>query len=718
MAEEVINKGNTQEPKAANKYSLYAGREETVNWGQVAVNLTKGLNTIKQQRDAAKQKIIDDTSAAMTTLSEIADVQSGSMNTLLIDGSDFSKNTLQANMDLVRRGLLDPKDYMLIMQQQKDGYKSLSNYAKNYDAKYQEGMKRIQDGSASNLEEYFRGTGFSFGNVKNKKLWTDPASGELFLVEMQEENGKFVLPDRAKNPGAYQSPSSMVNMIAFQEDSANLSEDVKNLVTANLAEVVTSTMSSYTVLSGGKDVKSIEDFRQLFDDVEGEGFTDANGNKMSFDDWMAQQAKGVVGNSNKAAEYLMNSGMGYFFTDDENVAKNNNLAIFTKVDGGPPQVTISDEQMKQAESLAKNAINSQLDMVVKNNAGLGGQQKQQDSSATINKDTLDKNINGYLNDLNRVLTDTDLGSAESQLNKLIQARNEQNIDNGNPVITNVDITDDIILVEFDGREPIQIQRRRYNDDNSLAGETTLQEDIASLYDVLSPFGDQEGYDLSTTEVTQRIKDNVTLGDRGENRNVGFEEAQEDAVTGTTSATVFDINGEDKTLADYFKNDANLGDIVDVTNLDSTVQDKLNTALNDFLSENDKKVFADAGLTNLQIEVYGTPAKARVSYQYKPTREEAIALIKARGIENPEEASIEKVMNTLQTKNEYLGSTKGGTSMAQLANHVAEAMNWVNKSANKRRGKKSGQTFRPTLMVWLKDNPGKTAADYKKEYNLK
>ena len=170
MAENVTNKNK---PTASNKYSLYAGREEAVNWGQVAVNLTKGLETIRDQRAAAKQKIIDDTNAAMTELSEIADVQSGSMNTLLIDGSDFSKNTLQANMDLVRRGLLDPKDYMLIMQQQKDGYKSLSNYAKNYDAKYQEGMARIQDGSASNLEEYFRGTGFSFGNVKNKKLWTD-----------------------------------------------------------------------------------------------------------------------------------------------------------------------------------------------------------------------------------------------------------------------------------------------------------------------------------------------------------------------------------------------------------------------------------------------------------------------------------------------------------------------------------------------------------------
>lgn len=711
---------NTQKPTASNKYSLYSGREEAVNWGQVAVDLTKGLEGIRDTRAAAKQKIIDDTNAAMDKLSEIADLQAPSMNSLIIDGSDFSKNTLQANMDLVKRGLLDPKDYMLIMQQQKDGYKQLSNYAKNYDAKYKEGMERIKAGEASNLEEFFRGTGFSFGNTKNKKLWSDPATGQLLLVEMEPDPnnpGQFRLPSREKNPGAYTTPASMLNLINFQENARDLNEDVANLVTNNLAEVVTSTITSYSVLSGGKDVKSIEDFRQLFDDVEGEGFTDAQGNKMTFDSWLESQAKGVVSDSNAAAEYLTNAGLGFDYTDDpEKAKKNPKLILVNTGEGQTPTITLTDEQQAEAIRLAKNQINSQLDSVVKVNAGLGGQQKQQDTAATTNKETLDNNINGYLNDLNRVLTDTDLQSAQSQLNKLIQARNEQNIKNNNPVITNVDITDDIILVEFDGREPIQIQRRKYNDDNSIAGETTLQEDIASLYDVLSPFGDQEGYDLSTTEVTQRIADNVTLGDRGENRNVGFEEAQEDAATGTTSATVFDINGEDKTLADYFKNDANLGDTT-TGNLDSTVQDKMNTALNDFLSENDKKVFADAGLTNLQIEVYGTPAKARVSYQYKPTREEAIALIKARGVENPEEVSIEKVMNTLQTKNEYLGSAKNGTSMAQLANHVAEAMNWVNESANKRRGKKTTQTFRPTLMVWLKENPGKTAKDYKAEFGL-
>tara|TARA_Y100000114_G_scaffold145136_1_gene154503 strand:- start:23306 stop:25387 length:2082 start_codon:yes stop_codon:yes gene_type:complete len=693
MAENVKNKVT---PGASNKYSLYAGREETVNWGQVAVNLTKGLNTIAKEREAAKQKIIDDTNAAMTELSEIADVQSGSMNSILIDGSDFSKNTLQANMDLVRRGLLDPKDYMLIMQQQKDGYKSLSNYAKNYDAKYQEGMARIQDGSASNLEEYFRGTGFSFGNVKNKKLWTDPGTGELFLVEMQpdpDNPGKFILPDRNEMPGAYASPSSMVNMIGFQEDSKNLSEDVKNMVTANLAEVVTATISSYSVLSGGKDVTSIEDFRQLFDDVEGAGFTDAQGNKMSYDDWMTQQAKGVVGNANGAAEYLMNANMGYFFTDDKKVAESNPLAILAVSDGGPPQVTISDKQMEAAENLAKNQINSQLDSVVKVNAGLGGQQERAQTTGEINQENIDDNINGYLNDLNRVLTDTDLQSAESQLQKLIQQRNEQNIKSKNPVINNVDITDDVILIEFDGREPIQIQRRKYNDDGTVAGETTLQEDIASLYDVLSPFGDKEGYDLSTTEVDKRIEGNVSLGDRGENRNVGFEEARADASTDNTSAKIYDIDGTDETILDYLRDEGGMSETT-TGNRNAEIQRVLTQTINRFLSASDKQAFADAGFTGLKIDVSGTGTNNKITLIYK----------KPGG------------GGTVEEVREVIGTGRDGTTMEQLADAIADGMNKVNEDANKNRVKK-GQTFRPTLMQYLKDNPEKTAKDYKQQYGL-
>ena len=295
--------------------------------------------------------------------------------------------------------------------------------------------------------------------------------------------------------------------------------------------------------------------------------------------------------------------------------------------------------------------------------------------------------------MNRVLTDTDLVSAESQLKKLIQQRNEQNIDKGNPVINNVDITDDIILIEFDGREPIQIQRRKYNDDGTIAGETTLQEDIASLYDVLSPFGDKEGYDLSTTEVTKRIEGNVSLGDRGENRNVGFEEAKEDASTDNTSAKVYDIDGTDETIADYLKNKGGMDDTT-TGNRNAEIQRVLNQTINRFLSASDKQAFADAGFTGLKIDVSGTGTNNKITLIYN----------KPDGDGNMQEVRV------------VIGTGKDGTTMEQLADSIADGMNKVNDDANKNRVKK-GQTFRPTLMQYLKENPDKTVKDYKQEFGL-
>ena len=601
MAENVTNKNK---PQASNKYSLYAGREEAVNWGQVAVNLTKGLETIRDQRAAAKQKIIDDTNTAMTELSEIADVQSGSMNTLLIDGSDFSKNTLQANMDLVRRGLLDPKDYMLIMQQQKDGYKSLSNYAKNYDAKYQEGMARIQDGSASNLEEFFRGTGFSFGNVKNKKLWTDPASGELFLVEMKDDGtGKFVLPDRATNPDAYSSPSSMVNMIGFQEDSADLNEDVKNIVTNNLAEVVTATITSYNVLSGGKDVKSIEDFRQLFEDVEGAGFENADGSKMTFDDWMTQQAKGVVGNANKAAEYLMNAGMGYSFTMDEAEAAAAPLKILAKSDGGQQQITLTDEQIKAAENLAKNQINSQLDSVVKINAGLGG---QQESSSNQTERKENETTAGYISDLNTVLTG-DVATAKQTLQGLIETRNVQNKANNQPTIDGFDMTEDYIIFYMSDGNNIRRERGTFDDPGTADGDegtkTSISQDIAVIYDVLVPGGQGVKTGLSDQQIFDFIKDQkINIGtEAGDGFGIGESLTEIDNI-GTTTQKKF-TDGSTGTILSIV--DKLIGDEVSpLTDTDEQVRDVVEQSFTNFQTKQSRINQQRAGITDLKFNNKG------------------------------------------------------------------------------------------------------------------
>ena len=688
MAENVTNKNK---PQASNKYSLYAGREEAVNWGQVAVNLTKGLETIRDQRAAAKQKIIDDTNTAMTELSEIADVQSGSMNTLLIDGSDFSKNTLQANMDLVRRGLLDPKDYMLIMQQQKDGYKSLSNYAKNYDAKYQEGMARIQDGSASNLEEFFRGTGFSFGNVKNKKLWTDPASGELFLVEMKDDGtGKFVLPDRATNPDAYSSPSSMVNMIGFQEDSADLNEDVKNIVTNNLAEVVTATITSYNVLSGGKDVKSIEDFRQLFEDVEGAGFKNADGSKMTFDDWMTQQAKGVVGNANKAAEYLMNAGMGYSFTMDEAEAAADPLKILAKSDGAPPQITLTDEQIKAAENLAKNQINSQLDSVVKINAGLGG---QQESSSNQTERKENETTAGYISDLNTVLTG-DVATAKQTLQGLIETRNVQNKANNQPTIDGFDMTEDYIIFYMSDGNNIRRERGTFDDpgtaDVDEGTKTSISQDIAGIYDVLVPGGQGVKTGLSDQQIFDFIKDQkINIGtEAGDGFGIGESLTEIDNI-GTTTQKKF-TDGSTGTILSIV--DKLIGDEVSpLTDTDEQVRDVVEQSFTNFQTKQSRINQQRAGITDLKFNNKGAD---EISITFMLNGEE------------------EEIMVGKKISDEYV-------TKETIAQAIADALNKFNKMAYDEAIKKGGSRgARKTFKEWQADNKkeaNESFQDYVKRY---
>ena len=688
MAENVKNKVT---PGASNKYSLYAGREETVNWGQVAVNLTKGLNTIAKEREAAKQKIIDDTNAAMTELSEIADVQSGSMNSILIDGSDFSKNTLQANMDLVRRGLLDPKDYMLIMQQQKDGYKSLSNYAKNYDAKYQEGMARIQDGSASNLEEFFRGTGFSFGNVKNKKLWTDPASGELFLVEMKDDGtGKFVLPDRATNPDAYSSPSSMVNMIGFQEDSADLNEDVKNIVTNNLAEVVTATITSYNVLSGGKDVKSIEDFRQLFEDVEGAGFENADGSKMTFDDWMTQQAKGVVGNANKAAEYLMNAGMGYSFTMDEKEAAADPLKILATSDGGPPKITLTPEQIKAAENLAKNQINSQLDSVVKINAGLGG---QQESSSNQTERKENETTAGYISDLNTVLTG-DVATAKQTLQGLIETRNVQNKANNQPTIDGFDMTEDYIIFYMSDGNNIRRERGTFDDpgtaDVDEGTKTSISQDIAGIYDVLVPGGQGVKTGLSDQQIFDFIKDQkINIGtEAGDGFGIGESLTEIDNI-GTTTQKKF-TDGSTGTILSIV--DKLIGDEVSpLTDTDEQVRDVVEQSFTNFQTKQSRINQQRAGITDLKFNNKGAD---EISITFMLNGEE------------------EEIMVGKKISDEYV-------TKETIAQAIADALNKFNKMAYDEAIKKGGSRgARKTFKEWQADNKkeaNESFQDYVKRY---
>ena len=690
----------TSRPTASNKYSLYAGREEAVNWGQIAGNLTKGLETIASQREAAKQKILDDTNAAMTELSEIADLQSGSMNRFVLDGSDYSKNTLQANMDLVRRGILKPKDYMMIMQAQKDGYKRLSNYAKNYDAKYKEGMERIQNEDAAGLEEFFRSTGFSFGNVKNKKLWTDPGTGDLILVEMIEDpqcsaedkkanKCKMVMPSRKDYPDNFTTPAQMLNMIDYKEDSRDLNEDVKNLVTNNLAEVITADINGM-VLSG-KDVTSIENFRQIFDEIDGESFVGPDGKKMTFEVWLNGQAKAVAGDPNAAAEYLFNSGQDYTFTLDPEEAKKDPKKILAISDGGPPTLQLTEAQKKEAIRLAANQINSQLDFIVKKTAGAG----QQESGTGAGERNETENTVGYIKDLNTVLTG-DTATAKQTLQGMIEVSNTQRGQQNPPLptIEGFDMTKDYVIFYMSDGNNIKRERGTFDDPDTAdvdeGSKTSIKQDIAGIYDILVPGGTGIKTGLSDNEIFDIIsKNKIQLGESGEGFGIGESITEIDNIGSTTQKKFTD--GSTGTILSIV--DKKVGDAVDVLDTDNQVKVAVEQAFTNFQTKQSRINQDRAGITEVNIKDAGGN---KIVLTYK---------VDGELIEEPIEVGENIAEN---------GKTKEAIAQA-----ISTAIHDFNKTAYDLAQKKGGSRgARMTFKDWAVKNPRKedeAFKDYTKRY---
>ena len=656
------------ERQRGNQYSIYQQKDlegTFVDWGQIASDLTTGLEAISANREAQRQKIADDTTAAMNTLSEIADVNNPSMNTALIDASDLSTKSLQANYDLVRRGLLDIKDFNIMMQRQKDGYASLSNFAKNYDAKYQEALQRIANGEASALEEFWKDTSHKFGNMKNKKIWTNPANGELMLVEMIDDgNGNLTMPD-ANNPDHkkfFHTPSQMLKISDYQEQKIDTTEYVKDSIVSPLASVISSEMDSYTLLGGGAAIEEIKNFRQLFD------MTNIGGG-VTFDDWMASQVAEVVGsknedgtsNSNRAAQVLAQKG--YTFTEDPSKA-GGKVILTVSDENGQPSVQLTADQFAAAEREALIEIESQLDLEVANKQPLRGEQKDPPTSNEIAKqDEIDKTV-GYIRDLNTVLTGDEV-TAKTTLKGMIETSNVQRAAQNPPLpaIDGFDMTDDFIVFYMSDGSTITRDRTVIDDPDTPEDESSaneVQQDLASIYDILAPGAQGIKSGMSDAQIYDFIKEqNITIGEKGEDRSLTLQ----GGVKSPKKISATAANTQGQSIQTIITDE--LGTL-DQFNTKGEITEAVDEAIALVLKGQALKNFQEAGYTNVRSTIAN--GKIYIDYIDQDGKDKFISLGD--------------------------GSAKNGRTQEQTANAIAEAINELNRRSteqvNKTRGGRSGK----------------------------
>ena len=342
------------------RFSVYAGLGDSpeISWSTVASTLSEDLTSMRETKMKERAAIEKATNEQMEALNKLQDVNSRSLGRVVLEGSSQSKEELRLRMDLVRKGLLKPADYKLFMQEQKSGYSNFSNIVKTYDQWHTKAMEKVNAGTATDAEIFVLKQIESFGNLNNKKIYTNPANGQIQVVTMEKDaDGKYTkMPSAKDNPNSFSNPGSMLDLMSYDGGVKKELRDEAKKITDSLATIITSSVSNGSVTK-------TSDFRKIFDDpesLEKYGITDED--ITTFDQWLDSQVNTLTATDADMAQIL--SQRGYQYNDPK--AAN---YIKTDLSGGQLVFELTDEQKAKARQIAKNEINMQIDSEITKTAG-------------------------------------------------------------------------------------------------------------------------------------------------------------------------------------------------------------------------------------------------------------------------------------------------------------------------------------------------------------
>ena len=630
-------------PSGANQFSVYAQRdtdEVQVDWGVIAKDISDEVTKISDDRQTKRDEFATNLKTGLNELSQVADLTNQSVNNFVIRGGDFSKNAMMTQYELMTRGKIKPREYQLFQQSVKDGYKNLSLFAKNADDKYKAAMKRLESGEdgnqiASELEIVFNEGTFDYTDLKNKQLITNPSTGEMLIVTLQDDgNGNMVIPDLKKNPELYQSLATLNNRTAFQLDRRDTGK-LTTAAVADLGDVVISTISDYTVLGGGGVVGKTTGIRQAWD----ESLMNEPG---AYDKWMSDSVDVVAGkrdnpNNFNAMQVLANTGVKLSLKDEPGTIQ------YRTNGNGMPELMMTPEQIDQARDIVQKQIESKLIQKIEYTKGMSGQQPRPKSTAETNEKDIKKDKIHYIKEIDKVRS----GNVDVINNMSITA-NAQRESLGRPKIVDIDQkNNEFITVTYDDG----------TSDTQKKGDAAAENIF--LYNILVPGAQREGganVIAGTTEAMELIEANnyKMLGGTSSFYSTNLQDAE----TLTSKTSVFSDNGEtSKTPLEHFKKE--FGADIDWEETYSDIVDHLNAGIEYFTTPNAINARSKAKISNVRYKKKGDG----LVFVYEKNGESV-------------EGDVKKTPND--------------TTMIQLVDMFTKDLNRINKAANDEPSTKTGE----------------------------
>jgi hypothetical protein len=337
------------------EYYGYKDRGEAgnpiVDWGKIASDLTQNLTKIEEGREAKRKEIDEVTQGFVEEIGKVDFGHSQSMGTFIQDSANSTKQYTLLQQKLLKQGKIDPNQYKMNLQNQKDSWNSFTNVTKNWNSNYDRFVdmqaKGLVGQQAADQMELLG----NMQNFQNKKSFIDPASGNLYVAEYDKE-GKI---DTTKFQP--QSATGMFKIMGDIPTKVNITAEVaKNNKIAEFKKMTAGMMVS--------DPTARPEYTKMADQV----------------------ANSVLSTDRAIGSVLMDTVGGYTttyqpdpskYTDEEKTAAKAGKLIVYKRDGtgnyNPADFTPA--QMEEAKKAVKDNLRSQLGYEaepVKTTSGRGG----------------------------------------------------------------------------------------------------------------------------------------------------------------------------------------------------------------------------------------------------------------------------------------------------------------------------------------------------------
>lgn len=182
---------------------------ESIDWAKQMNSLSGTISGIGERREKEKEYLDQLKTDNIKTIQTSDAFASQNFGQMMLASSQEGVGTIKAWNDALKRGELDPKQYKQNMNNLMESWGTLGNSIKSFDAKNAELQKRLQDGTASKASieaaQYFA----RMGDIKNMKVFIDPATGTVSTGRLDPQTGQ-VIPDTIESAKTMADPSNAV----------------------------------------------------------------------------------------------------------------------------------------------------------------------------------------------------------------------------------------------------------------------------------------------------------------------------------------------------------------------------------------------------------------------------------------------------------------------------------------------------------------------------